>query len=64
MGETREARIKEFHEENDAPVIGLTETNWITVNGEETTLHGKKNAFIFERDKELRMWQSETVLQL
>lgn len=64
MGETRETRIKEFHEENDTPVVGLTETNWITVNGNEATLHGKKDAFIFERNKELRMWQPETTLQL
>ncbi|MBI5733800.1 MAG: dipeptidase PepE [Candidatus Kerfeldbacteria bacterium] len=64
MGETRETRINEFHEENDTPVIGLTETNWITVDGKEATLHGKKDAFIFERNKELRMWQPETVLQL
>ncbi|MFA4936847.1 MAG: dipeptidase PepE [Patescibacteria group bacterium] len=64
MGETREERIKQFHEENDTPVIGLTETNWLTVDGEKTVLHGKKEAFVFERGKELRMWPPETVLML
>lgn len=62
MGETRETRIKEFHEENSTPVIGLTEANWITVDGDKATLHGERNSFIFEQNKELRMWKPETEL--
>lgn len=60
MGETRETRIKEFHEENDYPVIGLTEANWLIVNDKEVVLHGGKSAFIFEKGKEVRMWKPGT----
>lgn len=62
MGETRETRISEFFEENTTPVIGLTEANWITVDGEKIVVHGERDAFIFEKDKELRMWKPETQL--
>jgi len=62
MGETRETRIKEYHEENSTAVVGLTETNWVTVNGENIILHGEKDAFIFERGKELKMWRTGTEL--
>ena len=62
MGETRETRIKEYHEENNIPVIGLTEANWITVNGDKATLHGERESFIFEKGKEVRMWCPETEL--
>ncbi|MCX6112907.1 MAG: dipeptidase PepE [Proteobacteria bacterium] len=64
MGETRETRIKEYHEENNTPVIGLTEANWITVNGDKTILHGERDSFIFEKGKEVRMWRPETELVL
>ena len=60
MGETRETRIKEYHEENNLPVIGLTEANWIIVNGDKVTLRGEKESFIFEKGKEVRMWHPET----
>jgi len=64
MGETRETRIKEFHEENSIPVVGLTEANWVTVNGKKVVLHGERSAFIFEKNKELRTWQPETELSI
>ncbi|MEI6093019.1 MAG: dipeptidase PepE [bacterium] len=63
MGETRETRLKEYHEENDTLVVGLTESNWITVNGKEATLHGENDSFIFEKNKEIRMWKPETILK-
>ena len=52
-GETRETRIKEFHEFNNTPVIGLREGSWIRVQNEETTLQGSQlNARIFEKGKD------------
>lgn len=63
MGETRETRIKEYHEENDTIVIGLTESNWITVDGNEAILHGENESFIFEKNKEIKMWKPETILE-
>lgn len=47
MGETRETRIKEFHEENDTPVIGLREGSWLRVVDNEVILEGKAGARIF-----------------
>ena len=62
MGETRETRIKEFHEENTIPVIGLTEANWLMVDNNNVVLKGNRDAFIFERGKDVRMWKPDTEL--
>ncbi|MBD0778584.1 dipeptidase PepE [Maribacter sp. ANRC-HE7] len=52
-GETRETRIKEFHEFNTTPVIGLREGSWIRVQNKEITLHGGQlSARIFEKGKD------------
>lgn len=48
MGETRETRIKEFHSQNNIPVVGLREGSWIEVNGTEITLRGELSARIFK----------------
>jgi dipeptidase E len=48
MGETREARIAEFHEEHDQPVVGLREGAWLVVDDETATLHGS-TARLFRR---------------
>ena len=51
-GETRETRIKEFHEFNSASVVGLREGSWIRVQHNEITLKGGNfSARIFEKDK-------------
>ena len=51
-GETRETRIKEFHQFNTIPVIGLREGSWVRVQNNHTTLKGKGlTARIFEKDK-------------
>jgi dipeptidase E len=49
MGETREERIAEFHEENDPPVVGLREGAWLVVNGETVALEGSAGARLFRR---------------
>ena len=40
MGETREQRIAEFHEENPQPVVGLREGAWLLVEGSTVLLQG------------------------
>ena len=52
MGETRETRIREFHEENEAPVVGLREGAILRVEGESVLLKGVAGARIFRRGQE------------
>ncbi len=52
MGETREQRLREFHEENAAPVVGLREGAWIRIERDRATLGGTRGARIFRRDEE------------
>lgn len=51
MGETREDRIREFHEENDAPVIGLREGAWLEVGERSLSLRGTTGAKLFQRSQ-------------
>jgi dipeptidase E len=51
MGETREQRIAEFHEENEPPVVGLREGAWLVVDGATVTLQGSSGARLFRRGK-------------
>ncbi|WP_310380684.1 dipeptidase PepE [Flavobacterium sp.] len=51
MGETRETRIKEFHEFNSVPVLGLREGSWLVVNGEEISLKGNLSARLFRQNQ-------------
>ena len=51
-GETREQRIREFHEENAAPVVGLREGSMLRVENGITTLLGTKGARIFRQGVE------------
>jgi dipeptidase E len=48
-GETREDRIREFHEENSTPVVGLREGSMLRVEDGVVTLVGDKPARVFRR---------------
>jgi dipeptidase E len=50
--ETREERIREFHDENAAPVLGLREGAWLEVAGNSITLRGATGARLFQRNRE------------
>jgi dipeptidase E len=49
MGETREQRIAEFHEENQPAVVGLREGAWLHIEGDTMTLEGQADARVFRR---------------
>lgn len=51
MGETREERINQFHEEHEGPVLGLREGCMLRVDGERMELRGTTNARLFRRDQ-------------
>jgi len=40
QGETREERIRQFHEESDVPVLGLREGTWLRRRDDRLTLDG------------------------
>ncbi len=51
MGETREARIAEYLEENNKVVVGLREGGWLKRDGDRLELYGLRPARIFRRGR-------------
>ena len=49
MGETREERLRQFHEEHATPVLGLREGCMLRVEGTTATLLGTTDARLFRR---------------
>jgi dipeptidase E len=49
MGETREQRIAEFHEENTPPVVGLREGAWLLADHQAATVLGANGGRLFRR---------------
>ncbi|MCA8954884.1 MAG: dipeptidase PepE [Planctomycetes bacterium] len=54
MGETREVRIREYHETNETPVVGLREGAMLRGEGQRITMSGRNGGVLFERGKPLR----------
>lgn len=50
-GETRDERIRQFHEYNAVPVVGLREGAALRVEGHEVRLLGSTGARLFRRDE-------------
>jgi dipeptidase E len=51
-GETREARLREFHEHHAAPVVGLREPAMLRREGDTLTLRGEAGARLFRRGRD------------
>jgi len=63
-GETREERIREFHEENDTPVVGLREGSMLRVEDGIVRLLGSAPARLFEAGKNPREVESGSLIDL
>lgn len=57
QGETREQRIREFHEMNAPPVVGLREAAMLAVGEKSVRLCGTAAARLFRRGEEAREYE-------
>jgi dipeptidase E len=51
-GETREDRLREYLEENEAPVVALRDGAWLRLEGDGLRLGGRSGARVFRRGRE------------
>lgn len=58
MGETRETRIKEFHTQQETPVVGLREGSALQVLNGKISLLGQHTARIFRPGREPTEWDA------
>jgi dipeptidase E len=54
MGETREQRLAEFHEENDTPIVAIREGAILRREGSSLTVRGVAGAKVFRRGEPAR----------
>ena len=64
MGETREERLRQYHEVNARPVVGLREGAWLRVEEGRVHLEGSTSARLFVSGKEPRECAPPSVLDL
>jgi dipeptidase E len=50
-GETRDVRLREFHEENTVPILGLREGSILRVEGRKARILGTSGARLFRRGR-------------
>ena len=52
MGETRDTRLREFHEENETPVVALREGALLEVEGDRVSVAGEPGGKLFRRGQD------------
>lgn len=52
MGETRDQRLHEFHEENDLPVVAIREGAMLAVDDDRVTVEGDPGGKLFRRGRQ------------
>ncbi|XP_055617949.1 probable alpha-aspartyl dipeptidase [Toxorhynchites rutilus septentrionalis] len=57
-GETRQERIEQFHELNEAPVLGLREGSTLLLDGDNAKLIGTSSARLFRPQKDPEEFES------
>jgi len=63
MGETRDKRIEEFHEEDSTVVVGLREGSYIRIENKNAKLKGKTGAKIFTKNKKPKEYKANSNLK-